>query len=79
MSAIEPKPLHTEDHALFELLADRGGESAEWQGIWAHVLWLEQREAHVTAVLRQAERCGGGYGFAAALLRYLGADQEEQG
>lgn len=34
---------------------------------------------HVIAVLRQAERCGGGYGFARQLLRYLGADQEEQG
>lgn len=34
------------------------------------------RMAHVIAVLRQAERCGGGYGFARQLLRYLGADQE---
>lgn len=46
--------------------------------MFGFIAWYEQREAHVIAVLRQAERCGGGYGFARQLLRYLGADQEGQ-
>lgn len=35
------------------------------------------RMKHVIEQLRQATKCGGGYGFAMALLRYLGAEQEE--
>lgn len=31
---------------------------------------------HIVAVLRQAERCGGGYGFARQLLRYLTGEEK---
>lgn len=76
MSGIEPKPLHPEDHSLFELLAARESESTELAAVWAHVLWLEQREAHVVETLREAQRNNGGYGFVRSLLEYLGATEE---
>ena len=87
MSVIEPKPLAADTRKLLpdDLKFMRRFDPLHYSAaldyaetLWAHVLWLEQREAHVIAVLRQGERCGGGYGFARELLRYLGADQEGQ-
>lgn len=73
MSAIEPKPLRPDLRAAL-----RAAGVVPYDDLKEALLWYRDREAHVIAVLRQAERCGGGYGFVTDLLRYLGADQEEE-
>lgn len=78
MSDIKPKPLDEQERFRITQIAE-SYPTADYAQSLAHVLWLEQREAHVIDVLRDAERNNGGYGFVRDILRYLGADQEVQG